>query len=105
MKRTELVNKWIEALRSGEYKQWRGGLRRDDCFCCLGVACDLSGFDKWTDKGNYQVYSESVGTLSPKDMQTLGISHSEQDVLIDMNDYQGKSFPEIADAIEGMIDE
>ena len=33
---------WVEALRSGDYKQGHGLLRSDDDkFCCLGVACDL----------------------------------------------------------------
>ena len=40
------AQKWVDALRSGEYKQTRGALRGDDegnepKFCCLGVACDL----------------------------------------------------------------
>ncbi len=38
--------KWLEALRSGEYKQTRGKLRRNRgknkaSFCCLGVLCNL----------------------------------------------------------------
>lgn len=34
--------RWVEALRSGEYKQGAGCLRTtDDCFCCLGVLADL----------------------------------------------------------------
>jgi len=32
---------WIDALKSGKYKQGEGRLRRDDRFCCLGVLCDL----------------------------------------------------------------
>lgn len=33
---------WIEALRSGEYKQTQGELRnQDNEFCCLGVLCNL----------------------------------------------------------------
>jgi hypothetical protein len=41
----EFRQKWLEALRSGEYKQGRYALRQKstdgDKFCCLGVACDL----------------------------------------------------------------
>jgi hypothetical protein len=33
--------KWLAALRSGEYKQEKDTLRIGDCFCCLGVLCDL----------------------------------------------------------------
>ena len=31
----------VAALRSGKYKQCTGALRKDDGFCCLGVACDV----------------------------------------------------------------
>jgi hypothetical protein len=43
----ENIRKWVDALRSGEYGQTTGKLRRDDSFCCLGVACDLSPLGKW----------------------------------------------------------
>lgn len=39
--------KWIKALRSGRYKQGVKRLRGDDKFCCLGVACDISGLGSW----------------------------------------------------------
>jgi hypothetical protein len=44
---TITVETWCEALESGKYKQGSGQLRDDDCFCCLGVLCDLSGAGKW----------------------------------------------------------
>lgn len=31
--------KWLQALRSGEYKQGRGQLQTFKGYCCLGVAC------------------------------------------------------------------
>jgi hypothetical protein len=37
----EIKQKWIAALRSGEYKQGKGGLRNTEGYCCLGVLCDL----------------------------------------------------------------
>lgn len=37
----ENAKKWIEALRSGRYKQGKGHLRTKDEYCCLGVACEL----------------------------------------------------------------
>lgn len=39
--RKAVKEKWIAALRSGEYKQCRGQLKRKDRFCVLGVLCDL----------------------------------------------------------------
>ena len=35
------AQKWLDALRSGKYKQGREALHEDNEFCCLGVACDL----------------------------------------------------------------
>lgn len=43
----ELKTKWVEALRSGKYKQGEGYLSRVDNgaekFCCLGVVFDIQG--------------------------------------------------------------
>lgn len=42
MKR-RIFEKWLEALRSGEYQQGTGLLRsEDDKYCCLGVLCDVA---------------------------------------------------------------
>lgn len=38
----KLVRQWVDALRSGKYKQGRSALRNvDNEFCCLGVLCDI----------------------------------------------------------------
>ena len=46
----ENAQKWVDSLRSGEFKQGIGKLRHaedareitpEDTFCCLGVACEL----------------------------------------------------------------
>jgi hypothetical protein len=46
------AKKWVDALRSGRFKQGRGSLRYDDSYCCLGVACQVykeeTGEGKWT---------------------------------------------------------
>lgn len=51
--------RWVEALRSGNYQQTTGFLRRTEHtnrvtgevnpagFCCLGVLCDLIAPDRW----------------------------------------------------------
>lgn len=39
---TERLTLWVEALESGQYQQGRHALRREDMFCCLGVACDVA---------------------------------------------------------------
>lgn len=44
----EVKTKWLEALRSGEYKQGRSFLHKNGSFCCLGVLCDLYAKEKPT---------------------------------------------------------
>lgn len=34
-------NKWIKALRSGDYQQCGGKLYNGEGYCCLGVACKI----------------------------------------------------------------
>jgi hypothetical protein len=52
--------KWLEALRSGEYKQGRDCLHNtsDDTFCCLGVLTDL--YQKEQTKNKKKKLKESV---------------------------------------------
>ena len=54
---TKTQQKWINALRSGEYKQVRNSLRTPDGFCVLGVACDVSNLGEWDEHGNYRTES------------------------------------------------
>jgi hypothetical protein len=43
----EVKARWVAALRSGEYKQAKNSLRKQDAFCCLGVLCDLYDSSQW----------------------------------------------------------
>ncbi len=38
---TPLTKTWIDALRSGKYKQGTNYLNRGENMCCLGVACEV----------------------------------------------------------------
>lgn len=39
----EAIRKWVDMLRSGEFKQGENALRTtDNKFCCLGVLCELA---------------------------------------------------------------
>jgi hypothetical protein len=49
----EFKAKWLEALRSGKYKQTTGVLRSAEGFCCLGVACDLVDPDSWSTPNDF----------------------------------------------------
>lgn len=44
--KTDIAQQWVDALRSGRYKQGRNALKQDNgedscSYCCLGVLCDL----------------------------------------------------------------
>ena len=57
---------WIEALRSGKYEQAKGILRDVDDnnkFCCLGVACEISGLGEWLFGGIDFSYLDSSKVL------------------------------------------
>lgn len=49
MANQKVMQAWVKALRSGEYKQTTGALRRSSAtetmpegYCCLGVLCDIA---------------------------------------------------------------
>jgi hypothetical protein len=41
----ELKQKWLDALRSGNYVQGEGTLNKGGKMCCLGVLCDVAGYE------------------------------------------------------------
>lgn len=105
----ELVDRWLEALESGEYKQGRGSLHpKGDTFCCLGVLCDLFGDGSWGIADNLNVYVPkndgpiTVSMPPGKLWDSLGLSIN-QGKLANMND-KGKSFVEIAAYIRQEIE-
>src|SRR5688572_17403992 len=53
-----IKEKWVKALRSGEFKQGEGKLHDsdNDTYCCLGVLCKIQGaqFTEWN--GNTDEY-------------------------------------------------
>lgn len=52
----ENIKTWVSALRSGRYQQGVGALCVEGAtgwrYCCLGVACDISGLGAWTGGDN-----------------------------------------------------
>ena len=51
----EIAERWVSALRSGEYKQGKLYLKSENGYCCLGVLCDILGVEWkeeiWRDSG------------------------------------------------------
>lgn len=99
MKNEELLDKWIDALRSGDYKQGKRKLKNVDqygqYFCCLGVLKELepscgSFANESLEKTPFRGLSEG-GYIKIEDGDSIN--------LADLND-TGKTFAEIADVIE-----
>lgn len=108
MKTTKYTKPWIDALRSGDYKQGHTFLHSHDKFCCLGVGLDVMGCE-WVehprDRGTFAASDSlmSFHVLTPSQLQRLGISRAEMTVLYEANDVLHKSFDEIADAVEAAM--
>ena len=110
MANKENIRKWVEALRSGEYKQGRELLRVGDHFCCLGVACDVSNVGEWQRRtGITFEYEEEMGMLPPAVRDWLGVASGDPvlytpighgDKASQLNDHDRFTFAQIADAIE-----
>lgn len=99
-----LKAKWVEALRSGEFKQYKGGALKDTSasgkvsFCCLGVLCEISPAVE-----KHNVYAEEQ--LSDAALAYAGFTDEVQQTLISLNDGtnddpNGASFKRIATYIE-----
>jgi hypothetical protein len=106
----EVADKWVEALRSGKYKQGNGVLKDDNNkFCCLGVLCDISDMSIWIKSiegsSEFNNYFENSMYLPVKIRQwaemnsASGIYDDWEPSLASEND-NGLSFNEIADLIE-----
>lgn len=114
--KAKLKEKWLKALRSGDYHQGRTRLRDiHDQFCCLGVLCDMSSKGSWRrdqhDTISYRFelkgtdnepLTAMMGSLHQYALKEFGLSSSAEITLIRMNDH-GESFEEIADWIEENI--
>ena len=98
--RATLRANWIAALRSGKYKQCKGKLKVGDSYCCLGVACEVLGIVP-IQIDNEWLYESEVAELPTLAFEALGLRDDEVcQRLIIMNDTDGKSFHQIADALE-----
>jgi hypothetical protein len=98
----DIKAKWIEALRSGEYKQGACYLRQRDEFCCLGVLADIKQVKSTVqiDAHMFHFESESKAAFLPDNYE--GLSRVTQSHLAAMND-DGKKFPQIADWIDANL--
>ena len=104
----EIKDKWVDALRSGDYVQGRGQLRNPkNEFCCLGVLCNLHAIEN-PDFAATQINETTYGgqgLVLPKiveDWAGMPYDHDHKEV-VEMNDGTNRhhcTFEEIADYIE-----
>lgn len=119
--------KWLKALRSGEYKQGYGCLKSGDEFCCLAVLSDIYAkennsqwkpgcfnavvnelHDSPEDKfiyeraGTLRVFICEWAELAERDPKIKPPKEGAPDSLAKMND-AGYTFKEIADVIEEQL--
>lgn len=114
-----LKQRWVEALRSGEYVQGKAYLEhfvgQQQLNCCLGVLCNLTSMKKDKTENTGQCYSgpthsifeydgnTSIGTPTVEMISSWNIPQDIVYELVSMNDNQGKNFFEIADYIEDTL--
>lgn len=107
----DFAEKWVAALRSGEYK--RGILKlynaREDCYCCLGIAGLVCGMNN-EELNDHPLLVHAL-TTNPENKNKIPEilnGYATQGTLIrkltTMNDDQSKSFPQIADWIEQNVE-
>ena len=103
MMNPEVKQKWIDALRSGEYEQGKEKLRSVSGYCCLGVLCDIYAKEtntEWKFRGNeetnlqpqdYWYFGDQSEFLPEFVMEWAGLSLNcplvEIDVEIDVEDH------------------
>ena len=107
------MEKWVKALRSGDYKQGTGKLigSGEPYYCCLGVLCDISTLGSWDTESCFAYKTDGKNTLYDSLLpQTVinwaglnsGNGNRTDDPansLARLND-NGTSFAKIADIIE-----
>jgi hypothetical protein len=112
----DFKEKWVAALRSGEYQQAHGTLFNGTGYCCLGVACIVLGakFVESTDSIQFGTGSlkwrpmldgVDIGRLSESILvkevaDKVGLTYDNQYKLWHMNDRDRLSLSQIADYIE-----
>lgn len=105
----ENVEKWVAALKSGDYDQTQGTLEDSKGFCCLGV-----GIKVWEEETGKAWDKTEEGRLKgdtladyqgPEVMEWYGLTDDQGDhtygepSLVDLNDESRLSFRKIANKI------
>ena len=97
--KAEWKEKWLAALRSGEYEQTTAQLRHNVgdgtyLYCCLGVLCNIVDPERWTGKNDELYLGENVegvvtrvDSYPPKDvLELVGLDKADTHMLAVLND-------------------
>jgi hypothetical protein len=109
----EIKKLWVAALRSGEYKQAIGMLRRGGSFCCLGVLCNLHAqahpdiaamqHNSCYYMGEGANLPRAVGSWAELYLSSRMVSIRGANAALSFHNDNGRTFAEIADAIEAQL--
>lgn len=115
------VESWIHALRSGEFRQATGAMKRfvnsdgDVGYCCLGVAHCVVGDGVFTQDEDYSANAPrwgveledvmgdtfiSMSYLPDDEAEALELTRGDEERLASFNDGHGLNFGSIANVIE-----
>ena len=99
-------DKWITALRSGEYEQGFGSLRNKDKYCCLGVLAVVEKVHYEMNHDQMYIIDKELPAGSSQAhvganwfTETTGLSAKLCTALAFAND-KGATFAQIADCLE-----
>ena len=104
----EAKEMWIDALRSGKYKQGKSFLKNyDNTYCCLGVLVEVFEhhyglkFDREINGNSHTEFGSCRSSISPPDIVSnwINISPRHQALLVNLNDKHNCSFEGIADVL------
>lgn len=103
----EFAEKWIQALRSGNYKRGRGRLYNEskNNYCCLGVACSILGVEdnllnEYSATSDICIRDLELEKVFPEELTDSNLMGE----LIVLNDLEMYSFDKISDWIEKNVE-
>lgn len=98
--------KWLAALVSGEYRQGTDVLFNGRSYCCLGVACRITGMRSRKGDSGFRYFGDEFSHAPKSIVEYLALrgpngsaKHGQQWSLISMNDTLGKTFKQIAEIV------
>ena len=127
--KADIKDRWVNALRGGNYKQGKGCLLDEyGNYCCLGVLCDLymketgeqvtwenqcDGFGDVTQIASFLGYTtilpETIREWAGLNEQSPSVMYTDMDgeggyrMLSTLNDNHDASFDELAELIEEQL--